>query len=227
MTSDTRSAIAELVHPCPFCGGRAEYKQGFKTGYVMCLKCEAMGPNLTKGEAVTAWNTRSQSAPTMGAYRWIDAAVKALQYQHKRPQDPGVWEEIDKLLSGVPCPQVDLGFDSPADRAARSSTRRSESGESFLGELDYREMLIEAQAALRSTNDPSELIERIDVLLDGKARKHAPNGPLAKRIENLFSFLYAEPEGSMCHFNKEALDEVKAAALRGCALSATEAKEKP
>lgn len=38
---------------------------------------------------------------------------------------------------------------------------------------------------------------------------------LAERIHNMFTFLYAEPEGSLCHFDKGFLDEVKAAAIRG------------
>ena len=39
---------------------------------------------------------------------------------------------------------------------------------------------------------------------------------LARKIENVFSFLYSEPEGNLCHFDKELLDQIKAAALRGC-----------
>ena len=46
-----------------------------------------------------------------------------------------------------------------------------------------------------------------------------PRGPLSlsKRIENMFSYLYSEPHGNACSFDHEFLDEVKAAALRGCA----------
>ena len=40
---------------------------------------------------------------------------------------------------------------------------------------------------------------------------------LARKIENVFSFLYSEPAGNLCHFDKDLLDEIKAAALRGCA----------
>ena len=40
---------------------------------------------------------------------------------------------------------------------------------------------------------------------------------LARKIENVFSFLYKVPDGDMCHFDKGLLDEIKAAALRGCA----------
>ncbi len=39
--------------------------------------------------------------------------------------------------------------------------------------------------------------------------------PLFKRIENLFSFLYAAEPGDTCHFDHDFLHEVKAAALRG------------
>lgn len=53
-----------VLSPCPFCGGRAEYLGGIKvTGYVMCRKCEVMGPNLIESEAVEAWNRRAASAP--------------------------------------------------------------------------------------------------------------------------------------------------------------------
>jgi len=54
----TASLLAELLKPCPFCGGRAEFKQGHYTGYVMCLKCEVMGPNIVEAEAIAAWNSR-------------------------------------------------------------------------------------------------------------------------------------------------------------------------
>jgi hypothetical protein len=47
---------------------------------------------------------------------------------------------------------------------------------------------------------------------------------LARRIENMFTFLYAEPEGNPCQFDRGFLDEVKAAALRGCAVSEIERK---
>lgn len=48
-----------VLDPCPFCGGRAEFKAGVYTGYVMCLKCEVMGPNINQAEAEAAWNRRS------------------------------------------------------------------------------------------------------------------------------------------------------------------------
>jgi hypothetical protein len=53
-------------------------------------------------------------------------------------------------------------------------------------------------------------------------------GPLtlARKIENVFSFLYAEPDGNPCHFDKGLLDEIKAAALLGCSL-ADAAKDDP
>ncbi len=43
--------------------------------------------------------------------------------------------------------------------------------------------------------------------------------PLSKRIENMFSFLYAAEKDDPCHFDHDFLDEVKAAALRGAAPS--------
>lgn len=66
--------------------------------------------------------------PHNGAWRWIDDAVKMLKAVdfdgHRGVEcndvDGMAWaDRRDELLSGVPCPQVDLGFDSPADRAAR------------------------------------------------------------------------------------------------------------
>lgn len=65
----------------------------------------------------------SHVAPTNGAYRWIEEAAFMLRgyRQHFDPTTEDA-KVIDRLLSGVPCPQEDLGFDSPADRAARSST---------------------------------------------------------------------------------------------------------
>lgn len=61
MTDDIRKAL-ELL-PCPFCGGRAELKEGVHTQYVMCLSCEVMGPNLKdKAELIAAWNRRAREA---------------------------------------------------------------------------------------------------------------------------------------------------------------------
>lgn len=54
-----KTPLTDDLLPCPFCGGRAEWKQGHFTGYVMCLKCETFGPNIAKNEAVAAWNTRA------------------------------------------------------------------------------------------------------------------------------------------------------------------------
>ena len=71
----------------------------------------------------------SEIAAHSGAWRWIDEASKVMnkwrasvtaesdEYTNK------LWEETDSLLSGVPCPQEDLGFNSPADKAARSAIR--------------------------------------------------------------------------------------------------------
>lgn len=51
------------LKPCPFCGERAEYKEGFATRYVMCLSCKVMGDSLPTGaECIAAWNRRHPSA---------------------------------------------------------------------------------------------------------------------------------------------------------------------
>jgi hypothetical protein len=54
---------------------------------------------------------------TPGAYRWIEEATRILKsVAPVRGHHTG----IDDLLSGVPCPPQDLGFNSPADRYARA-----------------------------------------------------------------------------------------------------------
>jgi Lar family restriction alleviation protein len=54
--------VSELK-PCPFCGGRAEIQRGAYTQYVMCLKCEVMGPNLSSDEELSdAWNRRAPAS---------------------------------------------------------------------------------------------------------------------------------------------------------------------
>lgn len=63
------------LKPCPFCGGRAEWKQGHYAGYVMCLSCEVMGPNIDKAEAIAAWNRRPD-APSAGEWMPIETAPK-------------------------------------------------------------------------------------------------------------------------------------------------------
>jgi hypothetical protein len=54
-----------------------------------------------------------------GTYRWINEAARLLREADDVGELNGAWSEsVDKLLHGVPCPQEDLGFGSPADRAA-------------------------------------------------------------------------------------------------------------
>lgn len=62
---------------------------------------------------------RPSFAPT---FRWIEGAARLLKEVWKSSSDiESRWfEETETLLSGVPVPNVDLGFDSPADRAARA-----------------------------------------------------------------------------------------------------------
>lgn len=63
--------------------------------------------------------------PHAGAWRWIeDACDKLRRANGQLPTGCVLWGEIDSLLSGVPCPQEDLGFDSPADREARRTEER-------------------------------------------------------------------------------------------------------
>ncbi len=73
---------AHKPDPCPFCGGRAEFKAGHYTGYVMCLKCEVMGPNLPEAEAVAAWNQRATqpTASNAGERALLNQAAEALDW---------------------------------------------------------------------------------------------------------------------------------------------------
>jgi hypothetical protein len=52
---------------------------------------------------------------------WIEEACKVLRTAAIAQGVPGsaLRLEIDTLLSGVPCPPTDLGFNSPADQQAR------------------------------------------------------------------------------------------------------------
>ncbi len=69
-----------VLLPCPFCGGRGEV--GGLIPWVECQACEASGPQAeTEGAAITAWNTRTNSAEIAGALRdakrWREVANKA------------------------------------------------------------------------------------------------------------------------------------------------------
>lgn len=60
-----------------------------------------------------------------GAYRWIVVAAKLLKESRDgMGLERRFYDEVDRLLSGVPCPPEDLGFNSPADIAARSESWR-------------------------------------------------------------------------------------------------------
>jgi hypothetical protein len=80
-------------------------------------------------------NDKSQSMT--GAFRWIEDAVPKLKLLREKlvKEHTGMRSDdalsqtcdsckpiiaIDEMLMGVPVPNVDLGFDSPADRAARA-----------------------------------------------------------------------------------------------------------
>lgn len=72
-----------------------------------------------------------RSEPTSAAYRWIEDACEAMRQALKAEQRgyqerQATAEKMNLLLSGVPVPNEDLGFDSPADRCANSATLRTE-----------------------------------------------------------------------------------------------------
>lgn len=74
-----------VLSPCPFCGGRAEYLGGIKvTGYVMCRRCEVMGPNLIESEAVEAWNKRASIPPEAPRRRLLDTDPHCPSCGHNR-----------------------------------------------------------------------------------------------------------------------------------------------
>lgn len=84
MNDETTTPVEGVkLSKCPFCDGRAVWKQGYYTGYVMCLSCEAMGPNINRADAEAAWNRR---APTHGVGR-VEVA---------RIVDPEAWADADK-----------------------------------------------------------------------------------------------------------------------------------
>lgn len=60
---------------------------------------------------------------TAGVFRWIKEAVAIIKDEGPRSSRAELerYKRVEALLSGVPCPQEDLGFNSPADRAAREA----------------------------------------------------------------------------------------------------------
>jgi len=75
--------MSEELRACPFCGGRAELKEGIHTQYVMCLSCEVMGPNLrSKSELVEAWNRRASLARPSSAGEKKEMKMTPDQIKH-------------------------------------------------------------------------------------------------------------------------------------------------
>lgn len=55
--------MTENLKPCPFCGGEARVRIIVDQNFVECGKCwahsaHALGCNMTKEEAIKAWNRR-------------------------------------------------------------------------------------------------------------------------------------------------------------------------
>lgn len=74
--------MGDELLPCPFCGGRAEIKEGHYTQYAMCQKCDVMGPNLaSREELADAWNTRAQG-PALGEADHIPDVGKKIILAH-------------------------------------------------------------------------------------------------------------------------------------------------
>lgn len=64
--------MADLLLPCPFCGGEAEVCSGMPSPvdsdlvghpFVRCDECSLVLPGNTKQSAVAAWNLRSLPRP--------------------------------------------------------------------------------------------------------------------------------------------------------------------
>ena len=53
----------DKLKPCPFCGGEARFVlAGWIVGWIECPDCKASQFQLrTEGEAIEAWNTRTQN----------------------------------------------------------------------------------------------------------------------------------------------------------------------
>ena len=52
------------LKPCPFCGSKAEAKDGYPLAMVRCQECGGRLLGKTISRAVQAWNQRSDSART-------------------------------------------------------------------------------------------------------------------------------------------------------------------
>jgi len=58
------ASMSQELKPCPFCGGPAELicvkGDNEKPGVVVCMSCEASGPEAPTGSlSIAAWNKRS------------------------------------------------------------------------------------------------------------------------------------------------------------------------
>lgn len=92
----------EVIKPCPFCGGEADYHSekgptGEVYGWVGCNQCDAMScytdtrsmqPEET--HPIDAWNTRADAAPTPKADE-VEAVARAIA--------PSRWEVMDHYLA--------------------------------------------------------------------------------------------------------------------------------
>lgn len=98
------------LKPCPFCGGRAAIQQGGFTKYVMCLKCEVMGPNLASDvELIDAWNRRTTPDREAIIEECISVATgERLEDEPNCPEDEAYNVAVDdcvdalKRLKGAP-----------------------------------------------------------------------------------------------------------------------------
>ncbi len=124
-------------------------------------------------ERFDKWSPPSTAATSgSGPYRWIKDASDALKLwlEAAPPAADGAMArlmgETDSLLSGVPVPPEDLGFDSPADRYARAWKA--------LNETDFKKHGIAFGAAPSSTRAPRNNERLIGDLWEA-ASKEAPD----------------------------------------------------
>ena len=71
------------LKPCPFCGGKAFFEGSFTHpgyGYVNCDFCGVVTPWGVEGEAIDAWNRRTER--TCRIEKWDGADLFALSCGH-------------------------------------------------------------------------------------------------------------------------------------------------
>lgn len=114
--------LATAPDPCSIEGLIASERKREPAGEYVTVKRVEWDAQCERIKELTAKPAGTQE-PHAGAWRWIDEAVRAMKMVDAAP--PEFVKLVNELLQGVPCPQEDLGFDSPADRAARVAPQKA------------------------------------------------------------------------------------------------------